>query len=80
MIKNEECPLYGDINIVITIFWVNISIGFYCGQGNCLKDDEKTKAKARTMTEWLMYDLVSHDCCVPIPDTKNKKMSQEGNL
>ena len=55
------------------------SKGFYCGHGNCLKKSGKEKKIARTMSEWLMHDLISHDCCVPIEEIRDEqKIPQDG--
>ena len=60
---------------------VSITKGFYCGHGNCLKNATKDKKIARTMSEWMMFDLISHDCCVPIEETEEqKKLLHEGKF
>ena len=57
------------------------SKGFYCGHGNCLKKSGKEKKIARTMSEWLMHDLISHDCCVPIEEIGGEqKFLQNGKF
>jgi predicted ATP-grasp superfamily ATP-dependent carboligase len=43
-------------------------------------DHDRLQLLSQPLKEWIQHDLMKQDCCTPISDETDDKLSQKGNI